>query len=1631
MLELPLEPFGWVWGSKRTVTMLIEVNWGNFRAKFNGREQKTFEWLCSLLFYKEHGCPTGALRYFNQPGIEAEPITVGTEVIGWQAKFIGSDLSKYKAELIRAIDTAKSQHPTLTQLHFYVNLDFGRSNKQGVKDPKYKSQIEAHAKAKEIAITWKTASFFETPFVCETNAAIAGHFFDLGGSVIDFIQEIARHTATVLTPIHSAITVEGRSIKIDRKPILSRLKDTLSRSPFVIVSGEAGVGKTAIIKDLYDAVKARTPFFVFKATEFNLPHINQLFRDYGAFTISDFIHEHEDFEEKYIVVDSAEKLSDLDRPEVFQEFLSTLRNNGWRVLFTTRLNYLEDLKYAFIELYRTPFEPLNIRGLTQQELLDLSAAYGFSLPKNVRLCELLQNPFYLNEYLRVDPKGRDAANYAEFRDIIWNRQIARSSYQKENIHRKREEQFLEIARRRAVSGHFFVSVEKHDEALRQLASDEIIKFDSNAGGYFITHDIYEEWALERIIERSFRAMPSYEKFYEIIGDALAIRRGFRGWLSEKLAANDGNGARLIEATVGNSEIPQHWKDEAIVAAMLSSYSGVFIQFLEKKLLEPSPKVVEPVASSTSMRPLSKRHIYDKSLLYRLIFLLRIACKEVDQEILRALNMVENEQFGFSTFMTKPKGSGWNSVIRFLNQHKEKFGQLYIHVILPVLDDWNRYNKQGETTKAATQIALYYLAELTKDGNFPYSSRSELGEQLIRVILSGSAEAKEELGAIFKDVVARNDIANGSRYYELIMTALSSIDKSAIVAASLPKEVTALASVCWPYTPPVPAEWSSDYRDDMEQHFDLSSDDHNYYPASAFQTPTLSLLRAAPLETVNFILSFTNRSVEYFAKTIFAEHEVEEVDVFLEPSEPALKQYICNRIWNIYRGTQMAPTLLESVHMALEHWLLDVAKSASPEVFVKWCLYLIKNSRSASITAVVVSAVLAQPSKLFNVAKVLFRTKEFFFFDLARKQLDMSAKSLFEMSHDPVGLFTNERLQTCDDKHRQWSLEDLALNYQIFRIETEDEAFTKERQEAIWAMLDAHYAELPDEILQTEQDKTWRLSIARMDRRKMTISSETNDGNVLLTFNPEIDPELRKYSEDSLAKSNKKMQYTPFMLWARNRWEGNSDEYSKYAQYDNDHKLVVADIRAVCERLRTDNIEDGNFTLFYHSNPPVACAVLLRDFADKLDAKEKQFCKEKLFEYSTLPLQGGYAYQIGDGIEVAIIALPLLLQFFPEFSEEVKGILLFSLLDRHPLGMSNRFSDYAVTSIVNTLRKLRSEDADALFLAYLYLQPKFAHLRDSMLKEDRRQQISQFEHSRAVHRFAMEQEAEIEKAIRNEVTPDDLLPLGDIDVDALVTAFLLLPQGTQFENQKIFVIGLASIVAEHTRRHARTSSEQVNHSARHRFLEKFAYFVLGADRSDIPRCVKPFIDNFKSLDYTEDIFKKFVSAEDKLNHYDSFWLVWEQFYPCIVEGCKNSRGYHLSTTIHNYLLAWPWWIKDAREWHSLREREKGFFKRVAQDVGNHPAVLYSLAKVLNEIGTGFVDDGIFWISTIFESHPDLHDEELETNTVYYLENLIRGYVLLNREKVRTTPQVKSAVLNILDFLLVKGSVTAYLTRENIL
>lgn len=157
--------------------MIQEINWNNFKVKFNGREQNSFEQLCYLLFCKEFGKSKGIPRFKNQAGIETDPIKSKGKFIGWQAKFYDTKLSEHKADFITTIDTTKRRHPNINKIIFYTNQEFGQDKKATA--PKYKTNIDEYAKSKGIEIEWRTRSYFESPFVREKNLSIAQHYFNI------------------------------------------------------------------------------------------------------------------------------------------------------------------------------------------------------------------------------------------------------------------------------------------------------------------------------------------------------------------------------------------------------------------------------------------------------------------------------------------------------------------------------------------------------------------------------------------------------------------------------------------------------------------------------------------------------------------------------------------------------------------------------------------------------------------------------------------------------------------------------------------------------------------------------------------------------------------------------------------------------------------------------------------------------------------------------------------------------------------------------------------------------------------------------------------------------------------------------------------------------------------------------------------------------------------------------------------------------------------------------------------------------------------------------------------------------------------------------------------------------------
>jgi len=1583
-------------------TTMTNINWGNFKAKFYEKESKTFESLAYLLFCAEFNIKGGLFRFKNQTGIETDPITTENGKVGFQAKYYDTKISDNKKDIMDSMEKAKMKDVAISTIYVYLNQEFSESRKKNVKDPAYKTEIEDFAKKIGMSVVWKVPSHFEVTLSRSENKHLAEYFFRTEKNAIDFLTEIKAHTQNILFPIQYNIRTESAVLQIDRSSVIKRVM--AEKSDIVILSGEGGSGKTAVIKQISE--HSNLTLYVFKAIEFNVDTITGFFKSYGDYSLNDFIELHLGEDEKIMVIDSAEKLSDLDNQDPFKEFLSALLKNSWKVIFTTRLSYLEDLRYQFVEVFHKPFQTVKLENLKPSELEKMSVDYGFHLPDDKKVLLLILNLFYLDEYISNVDGTEKKLNYRQFKDALWKKKIQRSNERKNNIHIERESCFLLLAKKRAQKGTFFNDMgECSAVALAKLEEDEVIKYDTMNAGYFITHDIYEEWALDRFVDTEFRKASGYQDFFESVGTSLPVRRAFRTWLSDKLSDDMAAVKSFIENAVLAGDLNGFWKDEVIVAILLSDYAASFFQTFGEKILENG-----------------------KAILKRIIFLLQIGCMEVQDLFLKDTR--EGSDLPF--LLTQPKGAGWSHGISFLLFNKEKFDLSEAGRIVALLKVWSSNTKKGETTKDAGLIALHFYEKVQDDGQWRYSG--DLDKQLEEVILNSAIAIKDELKTIYDPILKADVHKYGHKYFNLSTKILTSTFDVLPIISVMPELVIALAEKIWFRSEnykPDPFEYDG-YG--VEKHYGLHKGVHNdYFPASALQTPVYWLLKYALKDTVDFLLRITDRAIQNYEKSNV--ENLIEVELVIK-KDVKVKQYVSENLWQMYRGSSSlsTPYLLQSIHMALEKFFLENYEESRADICESWLIYMLRNSRSASISAVVASVALAHPETLFNVLKILFRTDRFFYYDNVRLTCESKAKGLYSIGlglNSRTKIFDNERIKTCEHPHRQRSLEQIAFLFQFFKTKDIPQDEFDLRKEEIHHILDEFYTMLPEKYKKDDEYSSLRLLLARLDSRKMNPVFKEEGDKTLITFDSDIDPKLKKDSEARVEHNFRNMKHLSLKQWAEGKLKENSSTGS-YPHYDENPSVALEEARAVLEKLNSGAEEE--FYLFNDSTPTYACAALLQHFSESLSEEELTFCKQVVAAQVGSAFHEGYQYQIGDGVEIAVNTLPQLFKLFPNERENLRLLMLVILLDEYALGHYKRICDYAVEAILNKLWQISFEDAQAIFLAFLKLKPGFDKVRRTVLIDLQRNGFYQKSlQSASVEQWFSEQEAEIEKALTVPVEYSDILIEG-VELQILNTAFQMLPPGTGNEIHTRFILYILPKACEELLDRDRDNKniDQKDYTLGHRFFRKYAAFILRRDVGEIPKLINPLIENFQYTDEMADVLQEFISEEDTLNSYEAFWVVWRCFYEPVKLFCQSGINNRFADKIiDNYFLAWPYWKESAKDWRSLKDRERLFFRDAVLNMGKRISVLHAISKFLNEIGAKFLDDGVIWISDMLKQNPDHTSREAPTNTKYYLERVVRKYVYLHRTMIKTKPHVRNKLITILDYLIEKGSVNAYLLREDVI
>lgn len=102
------------------------------------------------------------------------------------------------------------------------------------------------------------------------------------------------------------------------------------------------------------------------------------------------------------------------------------------------------------------------------------------------------------------------------------------------------------------------------------------------------------------------------------------------------------------------------------------------------------------------------------------------------------------------------------------------------------------------------------------------------------------------------------------------------------------------------------------------------------------------------------------------------------------------------------------------------------------------------------------------------------------------------------------LYTDERLKTCEDKHRNSNLESLFLNYQLFGVKGFTEEQNTEFIKKLYGIIDQHKSN-------TLASKSYGILMARMDRRNLEPKvSQHDDDHLQIEFSPiELSDELKR------------------------------------------------------------------------------------------------------------------------------------------------------------------------------------------------------------------------------------------------------------------------------------------------------------------------------------------------------------------------------------------------------------------------------------------------------------------------------------------------------------------------------------------
>jgi len=1409
------------------------------------------------------------------------------------------------------------------------------------------------------------------------------------------VEKLKSDSAEILRPIKTSIGKGENKFHLPRLEVKERILEALCGSQFTIVTGKPGVGKSAIVKEVLQKEFPNASIFVFRADQFNESTLANVFSSQGVNeTIQDIFSCISLIPEKIIFIDSLEKLLESDPECAFKQLLALLKEHPEiKIITASRKNAIEILNLKF-GLDENNLEVIDIPTFDEEELKLVSEKFPQlnSVLKNDNTKKLLQSPKYLDFTIFVISKTRDDfsnVSLTDFKDKLWDSLVVDSGNTRNGLPIKRENAFLEIAVNRAKEMKLFTRpINADPEAITHLENDEIIFQEPQNRRYSPTHDILEDWALVKYVSRIFEEFEQPKDLFANLGNEPAIRRAFRLWVENHLEDTNNNINGLIRASIKDTTIERYWADEIIIAILKSESSNYFFQSFETDLLENNA-----------------------TLLKRCIHLLRTCCKETD---LRHKN---------NLFLT-PIGTGWTSLLHFIEKHILKIENLRLPICM-FLSDWqNRLEQINDLPKedelfAAKKLLLNYLAEIENENEFWQAEFVErIPIKLINILFNLASISKKEIESLLERAFTNNEEKTSWQldafYEKIIESCLTGIGNFRLINA-MPELIVKTAWRYWKYVPPKSGQES----DDRFSFFGNSrlrdeecwgvKDKHSFFPPSIYKTPFYNLLFFHPINGLEFIIDFTNYSVEFYVNADCEyKHKISQVEIELNDGT-VNKQWASWELWSAYRMMGVTSHLLESLLVSLEKYLLGIA-AFNTEMSKKNLKFmfnlLLKKSNNVAITSVLNSVAIAYPEVVEEEMLPLLGIEIFYDWDLNRALKESSSLAIAD---NRIPFSQKETAKSNRLPHRRKyprGLGDFIIHYQ-FNIRT--------LNPQIHAIFDKLQIKKTDDII-------WKKRLTEIDIRNWTVNpyDEKLGG---CTIEPKYDKKITEFmlsGQDSFEAHNKSLAFSNELLKLNE--SKNFIDFERWTECYNYYSTKI------------------NSPLF---DTPITLANMgLKEFSTNLSKQQKQWCLKTISQSIIAILQDSFGRNHNLSKEYNLIEKEIALSSFHLLMENAKNEEEKNeIIDLMIYMLFAPFSNYEVDKITQYVRELFfkqfPEEAKRIWLGLI----QYSLFRKA------NSNFYNYHDSEALKKIREKEEVFVYEVITNKSLKLDLseISLEKCDSNLLARAFVISPYDSTDKDFESFIkhflpLLMANLELDESPYNHNREGKKIHFDA---ILDAELYLTellvkanpifskeildliitpifkqeLKKNRrgrdilefvSKIPERAIYKLDELIANSTDEDLKKKLIA---------NFWDLWQHFFTKIKESGKQ---FFLSTLFLDID-----WKETLFHWVAL-ENKKDFYQTMVNDLGRYKPL--SILNVFSTVGEKtFLPESISWLVEIFKA--DLKATEcLLTSSG---ERLIKRLFYNHISKIKNNKTLINDYIWILNKMVDLGSSVAYLFRENVI